>query len=81
MPPFYVEGDRKLSNQMAFWVPPLLLITIWNLHPFEERVKHFFQEGPNEISLYQFFKKNRWGGLTSSPTTLQSKITLRGSDY
>ena len=29
---------------MAVWVSPLLLITIWNLRPFQERVKDFFQE-------------------------------------
>jgi hypothetical protein len=27
------------------------------------------------------FKKNRWGGLTSSPTNLQSWITPRVDDY
>jgi hypothetical protein len=25
-----------------------------------------FQEGTNEISLYQFFKMSWWGGLTSA---------------
>jgi hypothetical protein len=27
------------------------------------------QEEANEISLYQLFKMNRWGGLTSTPTS------------
>jgi len=44
MSPFYTECDSKLVRQRAFWIPSLLLITIWNLHPFEERIKHFFQE-------------------------------------
>jgi hypothetical protein len=39
------------------------------------------QEGTNEISLYQFFKKNRWGGLTSSPTNVGSRDLLGIEDY
>jgi hypothetical protein len=40
-----------------------------------------FQEEANEISLYQFFKMNRWGGLTSTPTTLQYRLTFNADNY
>jgi hypothetical protein len=38
------------------------------------------QEEANEISLYQFFKMNRWGGLTSAPN-LQPRESPEVNDY
>ena len=52
MSPFYTECDSKLVCQMAFWIPSLLSITIWNLHIFGEVVKHFFQEGRVCLTYY-----------------------------
>ena len=35
-----------------------------------------FEEEVNEISLCQFFKKNRWGEITSSPTKSQIGLSI-----
>jgi hypothetical protein len=39
------------------------------------------KEGTNEITLCQFSKMSLWVEITSTPTTMQSKISLRVDDY
>ncbi len=39
------------------------------------------KEGTNEISLYQFFKKNRWGEITSTPTNQREQADGEVDDY
>jgi hypothetical protein len=48
-----------------------------------EKIYPFLKPGvlTNEISLYQFFKKDRWGEITSTPTTVESRDALEVKDY
>jgi hypothetical protein len=52
-----------------------------NVHLLAESVNGVFQEEANEISLYQFSKMSRWGGLTSTPTKGEDLFTLGVVDF
>jgi hypothetical protein len=78
MSPFYTECDSQLVRQMAFWITRLLLITIWNLHPFKERVKHFFQEGVSICDKLFFWVSSSRHWLCSFPLSLSFQSGRQG---
>jgi hypothetical protein len=55
--------SKQISKELLYPIKLIFILLCADWSAWE------FQEEANEISLYQFFKKNRWGEIAASPTT------------
>jgi hypothetical protein len=67
--------SKQISKELLYPIKLIFILLCADWSAWE------FQEGTNEISLYQFFKMNRWEGLTISPTSVYSLYGGRGNDF